>query len=129
MLGKLKGSLLSSNKNLRYLNNCLQNELNTLMDQEDPQWKQRAKHNWFRDDDRNTKCFHVCASQRTKKNQILSITDENNILHIEDSDIVGSFHNFFVQLYSSSSPTCDDIEQCTRHMEPRVSELMAMDIN
>lgn len=107
---------------------CLQKELNTLMGQESTCWKQRANRNWYRNGDHNTKFFHVCASQRIKKNQISSIIDENNILHTEKFDIARTFHNFFVQLHVSSSPTNYDIEQ-TKHMELRIYELLALDIN
>lgn len=66
------------------------------MDQEDLKWKQRAKRNWFREGDRNTKFFHACASQKRKKNFSTSITVANDIWHTEEVDIAGAFHNFFV---------------------------------
>lgn len=64
-----------------------------------------------------------------KQNQISSIIDENNTLHIEESDIAGAFDKFFVQIYTFSSFTSYNIEQRTKHMESWVSELMALDIN
>ncbi|XP_041003935.1 uncharacterized protein LOC121249294 [Juglans microcarpa x Juglans regia] len=38
----------------------VQKELDSLLDQEDLKWKQRAKRNWYKHGDRNTKFFHVC---------------------------------------------------------------------
>jgi hypothetical protein len=42
----------------------LNKELYDLLEQEDLKWKQRAKENWLRFGDRNTKYIHACATQR-----------------------------------------------------------------
>ncbi|XP_041027017.1 uncharacterized protein LOC121267238 [Juglans microcarpa x Juglans regia] len=42
-------------------------ELNLLLEKEDLRWRQRAKTNWCKLGDRNTKYFHACAKQRKKK--------------------------------------------------------------
>ena len=42
----------------------LQKDLKILMEQEDLKWRKRAKINWLKHGDRNSKFFHVCASQR-----------------------------------------------------------------
>jgi hypothetical protein len=54
----------------------LQQEINVLMDQEDLKRIQRAKADWLRMGDRNTKFFQSSASQRRKANKICSIKDE-----------------------------------------------------
>jgi hypothetical protein len=51
-------------------------ELQNLLDQENLRWKQRAKINWLKYGDRNTKFYHACANQRKKSNQIYKIKDE-----------------------------------------------------
>jgi len=44
----------------------LQDELHVLMEQDDLKWKQRAKENWLKHGDRNTKIFS-CLRQSKKK--------------------------------------------------------------
>lgn len=38
-------------------------ELNALLEEEDLKWRQRAKENWLKFGDRNSKYFHACANQ------------------------------------------------------------------
>jgi hypothetical protein len=44
---------------------------------EDIRWKQRAKQNWYKHGDRNTKYFHAWENQWRRKNRIESIMDQN----------------------------------------------------
>lgn len=39
--------------------------------------------NWHRLGDRNMKFFHVCASQRGKKNKIQEVRDKDQVLHTD----------------------------------------------
>ncbi|XP_042980139.1 uncharacterized protein LOC122310310 [Carya illinoinensis] len=55
----------------------LQRDLGLLLAQEDLKWKQRAKWNWYKNGDKNTKFFHSCASQKRIKNRIKEIRDDN----------------------------------------------------
>jgi hypothetical protein len=43
------------------LEKTLKKEINTLLEQEDDRWRQRAKEEWLKNDNRNTKYFHVCV--------------------------------------------------------------------
>lgn len=106
----------------------LQKELNDLLDKEDIKLRQRAKRKWYKEGDRNTKFFHACASQLRKKNSIHIILEENREW-TEDSDIATTFCKFFTQLYTSSFPSHSDIEECTKLLEPRITDSMASDFN
>lgn len=76
----------------------------------------------------NLLLFHPYASQRRKKNIIHNIFNAANREHTEEPEIATAFHNYFEQLYTSSSPSHSDIEECTKFLEPRIKNLMARDL-
>ena len=47
-----------------------------IMSEEESYWQTRARLQWLLEGDLNTKFFHVCASNRKKKNTILSLEHE-----------------------------------------------------
>ena len=48
----------------------IKRELESLLAQDDERWKQRAKVNWLKHGDRNTKFYHAIANQRRRNNRI-----------------------------------------------------------
>ncbi|XP_042980184.1 uncharacterized protein LOC122310355 [Carya illinoinensis] len=58
-----------------------------LMGQEDIKWKHRAKQNWYKNGDQNTKFFHSCANQRRIKNRVKEIKDDNARVVIEQGEM------------------------------------------
>lgn len=44
----------------------------------------------------------------------------------KEEDIVEAFHNYFSKLFSYSTPTKEDTEQCTHVLEPEVKEMNAI---
>jgi hypothetical protein len=48
-------------------------DLNSLLEQEDLHWSERAKENWLRYGDQNSKYFHACASQKNSRRHIEKI--------------------------------------------------------
>ncbi|XP_059452771.1 uncharacterized protein LOC132183336 [Corylus avellana] len=50
-------------------------ELNSLLEQEELKWRQRAKEHWLKEGDRNTKFFHESANQKRKSSQLYKILD------------------------------------------------------
>jgi hypothetical protein len=40
----------------------LKEHVNSVMEQEEVQWKQCAKVEWLHNGDKNTKCFQACAN-------------------------------------------------------------------
>lgn len=64
--------------------------------------KQRAKQHWLQHGDRNTKFYHMHASQHKKKNGIQSIVTSSGVLITNPKLIGDSFSDFFQHLFTSS---------------------------
>ncbi|KAA3469824.1 reverse transcriptase [Gossypium australe] len=52
-------------------------KLGNLMDKEEKYWAQRSRITWLREGDKNTRFFHIRASNRRKKNNIERLKDIN----------------------------------------------------
>jgi len=75
--------------------------------QEEVWWAQRAKMQWLKFGDNNTKFFHFKASQRRKKNSIYVIHDNQGVTWQDDIHIHDIFINHFNEIFSTSNPTID----------------------
>ena len=51
-------------------------------------WKQSSKNAWLKEGENNTKYFHCRANQRSRRNHILGIKDENGVW-IEEEAAMG----------------------------------------
>lgn len=60
----LIASTVEEAKQLKWDISCIYEKLHL-------KWKQRSKIQWFQQGDRNTKFYHLCASQRRMRNKIL----------------------------------------------------------
>ncbi|XP_059431636.1 uncharacterized protein LOC132165159 [Corylus avellana] len=96
--------------------------LQLLLDQEDLKWKQRAKAEWLKNGDRNTKYYHACANYRRNLNQISTIKDEQGVLWNSFDDVGRAFVNYFLDLFTASP--VGNMEPCLAHLEERVSSHM-----
>ncbi|XP_042952211.1 uncharacterized protein LOC122289292 [Carya illinoinensis] len=106
----------------------LQRELGLLLAQEDIKWKQRAKRNWYKNGDKNTKFFHSCANQRRIKNRIKEIKDANGQLVNEQGEMERVLSMYFQNLFASTNPTMEAIDECLRGIRPRVTLVMNEDL-
>lgn len=82
----------------------LQSEIDKLLEIKDIKWKQRAKRNWFKQGDRNTKFFHAWANHRCKVNHIHSIIDEECTLWQTPEDIDSALIRYYQHIFSTSGP-------------------------
>lgn len=57
----------------------LSGKLDSLLNEEHAYWKQRAKVNWLKDGDRNTRYFHRKSSNRKTKNRLQGLFDVNGV--------------------------------------------------
>lgn len=62
---------------------------------------QRAKKQWVKDGDRNTSFFHHAIVKRRRRNAIVSIKDENNVMQFMPDQISNTFVNYFRSIFVS----------------------------
>jgi hypothetical protein len=97
-------------------------ELNNLLEQEEKKWQQRAKVNWLKFGDKNSKYFHACASQKQKRRNIQQIKDKEGHMCTNQGDIENAFIQYFQELFTAGKHL--EVEACMRVLEPKVTELM-----
>ncbi|KAI0492159.1 hypothetical protein KFK09_026425 [Dendrobium nobile] len=69
-------------------------ELNGVLNNLNTWWKQRAKANWIKDGDANTKFFHSFASSRRNAKRISQVKDYNGMLTEDPTEIEEVFKRF-----------------------------------
>ncbi|XP_059436088.1 uncharacterized protein LOC132169016 [Corylus avellana] len=103
----------------------LQDDLKLRMAQEELRWRQRAKIDWLKFGDKNTKIFHACANQRRRSNHIKSIIDENGVFW--ENDVGGAFVNYFSTLFNSEG--VEHIVDGLEGLEGRITAAMNEDLS
>lgn len=82
-----------------------ENELDTLLAQEETWWHQRSRALWLQSGDRNTRFFHMKGNQRRRRNKIDKIQDNSGFTHFETKNIEGTFLDYFKTLFTSQNPS------------------------
>ena len=85
-------------------------------------WYQRARSNWAKSGDKNTRYFHEKASSRKKKNTILNLMDESNQWQEDPELIKGITINYYKKLVSSANTIIQ--EELLDAIDARVTEPM-----
>ena len=81
----------------------LEAEINTLLDKEEKMWSLRARVNWLKDEDRNTRFFHSKASQRRHRNYIKGLFDSSGQWTTQPNQVVNTAINIYQQLFTTSN--------------------------
>jgi hypothetical protein len=102
--------------------NLLKENLDHLLEVQELKWRQRAKENWLKYGDRNTKYFHACASQRKCRNLVKEIVDLDGKKWYSQQGIEGAFVRYFQWLYRAKSLV--EIDSCINTIIPKVSSKM-----
>lgn len=77
-------------------------------DEEEKYWEQRARVNWLKSGDQNTRFFHATTVQRRKRNKILKMKDADGAWLENEDDIAGAFMDFYRGLFAPSAVSnCD----------------------
>lgn len=106
----------------------LQDKISKLLEKENVKWRLKAKINWYQLGDKNMSYFHVCASQRRRKNWIKQIKDDQGRQLNVVEDNKGGFYHYFQTIFSSSNPSMETVYDCISNMEPRVTIVMNEDL-
>lgn len=82
-------------------------------------WRQRSRHDWLKNGDKNTKFFHAKAKQREERNSIVSIVDGEGNNYVNEDQIVEAFVDHFENLFRSSQQV--DVTPIIGKVQQRVS--------
>ena len=78
-------------------------QLEELILKEEVYWRQRAKVQWAKEGDNNTRFFHKVATGRRKRNYIENLELEGGVITEDQEVIEQELINFFINLYKSSN--------------------------
>jgi hypothetical protein len=95
----------------------LREEINVM---EELKWRQRAKENWLRDGDRNTKYFHACTNQRQRRNRVNHIVDRMGRNCETEDSMEQAFVDYFQDIFTFFMP--HDIDTCTYAIKCRLTD-------
>ncbi|XP_059428496.1 uncharacterized protein LOC132162251 [Corylus avellana] len=93
-----------------------------LIKKEELRWRQRAKVDWIKHGDRNTKFFHAIANQRHQRNQVVHICDERGIICDTQESTEKAFWDFYSKLFTTEGTK--GVKQCLRATQRRVTDDM-----
>ncbi|PPS12265.1 hypothetical protein GOBAR_AA08377 [Gossypium barbadense] len=85
-------------------------QLGHLYDAEERYWAQRARNQWLREGNRNTRYFHVQAMGCKKKNKIDKLKDMHGTWHEDKNEICHIVWNYFHDLFRTSIVSNKDID-------------------
>lgn len=78
-------------------------EITDLIDREDKLWLQRSKVLWEQFGDKNSKFFHIHASQRIRKNSMQKIRDIHGVWRLDKEGIIDCLVEYYQELFSSAN--------------------------
>ena len=82
----------------------LHTELKERQNEDDLYWRQRAKEDWLKHRDQNSRYFHASANQKKKASMITKITDEWG-KKWETEELIGdAFTKYFQDLFTTGGP-------------------------
>ncbi|KAH1064281.1 hypothetical protein J1N35_029268 [Gossypium stocksii] len=91
-------------RNMRKLEFRLKQEVEMILDLEEPLWKQKSRCNWITEGDRNTKYFHSRTMKRRRTNRIEALNLTNGEWSFEEEVLNVEAASFFKNLYTNDGP-------------------------
>lgn len=113
--GSLKGAIASKKEeirrvqmrgssNWRHIALEAEKDLEWLLEEEEIYWRQRARKDWIQWGDRNTKWFHLRASQRRKTNRVKGLVSANGRWTDDDIEMSAIATSYFIDLFKPTDP-------------------------
>ncbi|KAK2441392.1 hypothetical protein QL285_012694 [Trifolium repens] len=90
---------------LVYLQRDLQQDYDMILRQEEIHWYQKAREDWIKLGDRNTKFFHTKTVMRRKRNKIHGLHLPNGIWCSDENTLRDEAQNYFKNLFCSINPS------------------------
>lgn len=84
--------------------NSLKRQLTQAYKREEIYWGQKARIQWLKEGDRNTKYFHAVVEGRRKRNNISTLQKENGTWCESEGEIEGEINAYFNKLFTSNNP-------------------------
>ncbi|KAK2650963.1 hypothetical protein Ddye_018452 [Dipteronia dyeriana] len=105
--------------------NKLENQLDEALSTEEKYWQQRARVNWIRGGDRNSRFFHSKASRRRARNKIRGLTDVDGNWRDSREDMEKIISNYFTSIFTTSCPSQNDIDLILEGVQPKISRSLS----
>lgn len=102
----------------------VEEDISKLLEEEETYWAPRANANWLEKDDKNTRFFHVRATNRKRNNTIMEIMEERGKLVIEEWKIEETIYGYFKTIFSSSQPAAQNMEEVLKSILWKVTDDM-----
>lgn len=103
---------------------ALRAELEKVYTDEDIFWRQRSKVTWAREGDRNTAYFHNAATARKDNNTIRGLFNRGGVWCEEDGEVEDIVTGYFEELFQTSHPSEELIDEVLTSVGARVSSEM-----
>ncbi|KAL5576320.1 hypothetical protein UlMin_018019 [Ulmus minor] len=91
-------------------------------------WKQRSRMEWLAHGDRNSKKFHLKASERKRKNGIKGLFNSSGEWCTSMDDILDITSRYFQNIFSYSTPSMSDMDSVISCVTPRVTRDMNLQL-
>ncbi|KAF7843157.1 ribonuclease H [Senna tora] len=85
-------------------------ELEKVLNQEEALWFQKARCQWIKDGDRNTRYYHTKAINRRKRNKIIMLRNNEGAWTENLEEIKAIIVNFFKELFSDDTQTISETD-------------------
>ncbi|XP_071918974.1 uncharacterized protein [Coffea arabica] len=73
-------------------------------EKEEAYWGQKARVQWLKEGDRNTKYFHIVVAGRRRRNNISSLQREDGTWCKSEGEVEGEINGYFRKLFTSTNP-------------------------